>query len=166
MVRAFLAALALAAALAFSASAQDQGKTKPRTWPESAPQKPGKQTVIVTGCVQAGSQPGTFILPATQQPFDSAVSKQLGAKVASPTYQLVGDANKLQGLVGHRVQVKGTTEREPEKTVKSDTGKTTTEPNARGTSGRTPKVTTQSEATIELRRLDVQQVTSVEGACK
>ncbi len=167
---AFSSMVAAALALSMSSSAQDQNpKTnKPYTKPPqtSAPQAPGKQTVIVTGCVSQGSGPGSYVLTASQDPLASQMSQHVSGTVPTPTYQLVGRTSDLQGLVGHRVEVKGTTERQPEKTV--DTGKEekTQPPRAEGTSGKSPTVTTQTKEKVELRRLDVQTLRSVEGACR
>ncbi len=167
MVRALMMSCVLACAFAFAAAAQDQPKQQPRSrkWETSAPQTPGKQTVIVTGCVLQGSQPGTFILTVQQNPLASHMSQRVTGQVPTPTYQLFGHTSELQGLVGHSVQVKGTTDKKPEKTVQSGHEKTTESPKAEGTSGKKPTVTTDTKEKIELRRLDVQNLQAVQGGC-
>ncbi len=168
MFRSLLAALALAVALSFTVGAQSQsGRQPPSTKPQTTPPQAEKQqTVIVTGCVQRGAQPGSYVLTARQDPLAAETSRRLGGGIPTPTYQLGGTRNLLEGMVGHRVQVKGVTEAQPEKTVEVGKETTTTEPKAEGTSGKKPKVKTDTSAKVELRRLDVQSLTAVEGACE
>lgn len=161
------AAVAVSCPLAASAQDHPLPKTyenKPQTTP---PQAPGKQTVAVTGCLAQGADQGTFVLTALPDPLASQMSQKMSGTVPSPTYQLFGGTDQLKALVGHRVEVKGTTNKQPDKTVQLGNSNTNqASPRAEGTSGKTPTVTTETKEKIELRRLDVQSVRSVEGACK
>ncbi len=168
MFRSLLAALALATVLSFGAAAQGQsGQQPPYTRPPQTtpPQAEKQQTVMVTGCVERGAQPGSYVLTAQQDALSAETSKRVGGGIPTPTYQLGGNKNLLEGMVGHRVQVKGVTQAHPEKTVEAGKETTTTEPKAEGTSGKTPTVKTDTSAKVELRHLDVQTLTAVEGAC-
>ncbi len=169
MLRSFLTALALAAALSFAVNAQSQsGNQPPSTKPPQTtpPQAAKQQTVMVTGCVQRGAQSGTYIMAAQQTPLSSQMSQRLSGNVPTPIYLLVGHAREMEAMLGHRVEVKGVTQAHPEATVQQGQGTTTTEPKAQGTSGKKPRVTTDTKEKVELRRLDVETVTSVQGACQ
>ncbi len=171
MIRQSLLAVAAAVGLALSTAAaqtvteKPAPKKPPYTAPPqtSAPQAEGTQTVDVSGCLVSGTSPGTFVLAAQQTPLSSAMSQRLGGAVPSPMYELFGDTRALQGMVGHRVEVKGPT---PKRARKTEVNEQRHQSQAKGTSGRTPTVKTDAQEKVELRRLDVQTLQSIEGACR
>jgi hypothetical protein len=117
-----------------------------------SPEQRTATPMTVSGCLRAGDAADTFVLTAGQ----AAPGEQ------SATYQLVGlEGVNLRDHVGHRVEVQGVLNAQQQVASRSTTDPA---PNATGTSGGTPSVSTETE--LQIRRLDVQQVKSVGEECR
>ncbi len=159
IVRIFLAC-AVAAATAVTLHAQNAA-TK-----QGAPTKTKNgEIVTVTGCVTAGSQPGSYALTALPGPLTTGMAKATNGTPPTVIYQLNGNTGDLRPLVGHRVEVTGTTSLKPKADVQTQTEKGTKTEQPASPNGPTPKVETSATAKIEARPLNVTSLKAVEGAC-
>ncbi len=122
------------------------------------------EVVTVTGCVTGGTQSGTYVLTALPGPLTTGMARATSGTPPTVTYQLSGNTGDLQPLVGHRVEVTGTTSDKAKADVKTHTESEKTEKPA-NPQGKTPKVETSAKANIEARQLNVKTLKAVEGAC-
>ena len=100
--------------------------------------KSGGKTVSLTGCLQSGTDPGTFTLTNT--------TPTKGAAKGSGTYQLTAASGvDLKAYVGHKVQISGMME-----PSKSGTELARTEPGA---------------ASMGAQRVEVKSVKEVSASC-
>lgn len=123
--------------------------------------KENTRTVTVTGCLERGAQPNTFVLSKAPDPLADSVAVASGAAAPTITYQLSGGQN-LGTHLGHKVEVTGTTPLRPQ----TPRPITDTEKKTEQSSGKTTAVTEVKErAAIAVRPLTVQQVRMVAADC-
>jgi len=88
----FVTTLLASSVLAIGLTAQ-AGQEKPKPDPAQAPQAPKEHTM--TGCVQKGTESGTFVVMNT-------------AEKAPKTIVILSSKDKLDGHVGHKIDITGT----------------------------------------------------------
>lgn len=143
-------------ALLFSLMAQS--RPQPPSSPSASAAQP--QRVVVIGCLQSATVDGRNQFTLTTRDTDRPA-----ADVKTLTYQLTPAASvDLKSQVGHRVEVTGTEPLAGTEQTQTDTTRTIEQP--RGTSGKTPVVSTRSRADIVVRRLNVTSVKSVARDCR
>ena len=149
------AVLCAALTLPFVGAACGRGNDQNQAAAEKQAVSPEQRTaspMTVSGCLRAGEAADTFVLTTAQ----TATGEQ------TATYQLVGlDGVNLSEHVGHRVEVQGVLNAQQQVASRSTTDPA---PNATGTSGSTPTVSTATN--LQIRRLDVQQIKSVGEECR
>ena len=146
-----LAALALSISAALRA--QDAAATKPAKGDD-------RKIITVIGCLQAGAQPGQFVLAATADPLSKGVAVATSGTVPTITYALSGGSN-LGAHVGHRVEISGKTTGQAQKAVATDTS----QKRDRIPGKPDPKVETKEKASIELRDLEIDSLKMVSTDC-
>lgn len=110
--------------------------------------------VTETGCLTArGDQ---FVL--------TDLERSDGEATHTETFQLVGNEDELRRHVGKQVRVNGEAEAPQVATVQESTP-APPEPAPRGTTGADPKVSTQSDTRLEVRKLTVASVQPTGAAC-
>ena len=117
-----------------------------------SPEQRTAAPMTVSGCLRAGDAADTFVLTTAQTATGEPTA----------TYQLVGlDGVNLRDHVGRHVEVQGILNAQQQVASQSSTDRA---PNATGTSGTTPTVSTTTD--LKIRRLDVQQVKAIEKECR
>lgn len=118
--------------------------------------------IAVEGCLTAASGVNAFALtPVERDPLTSAMTSRSGPTTF--TYELVGDSSELRGLMGRRVRVRGLASNPPGADIELDRERTTP-PAGQGEESEA-RVETREEAEIAVRRLEVQSVETIPGAC-
>jgi hypothetical protein len=117
-----------------------------------SPEQKTASPMTVSGCLRAGDAADMFVLTTAQ------------AATGEPTatYQLVGlEGVNLRDHIGRQIEVQGILNAQQQVASRSTTDPA---PNATGTSGSTPSVSTTTN--LKIRRFDVQQVKSVGKECR
>ncbi len=143
---------ALAVSISAAPLAQDQ--------PASRPKDDDRKMITVIGCLQAGAQPGQFVLSATADPLAKGVAVATSGTVPNITYELSGGSN-LGAHTGHRVEVTGRTTGTARKAVATDSSTK----RERIADKPDPKVETSEKTAIELRDLDIESLKVVSTSC-
>jgi hypothetical protein len=117
-----------------------------------SPEQRTAAPMTVSGCLRAGDATDTFVLTTAQTATGEPTA----------TYQLVGlNGVNIRDHVGKHVEVQGILNAQQQVASQSTTDRA---PNATGTSGTTPSVSTATD--LKIRRLDVQQIKTVEKECR
>ena len=144
------------AALAVSISAAPLAQDRPA----SRPKDDDRKMITVIGCLQAGAQPGQFVLSATADPLAKGVAVATSGTVPNITYELSGGSN-LGAHTGHRVEITGRTTGTARKAVATDSSTK----RERIADKPDPKVETSEKTAIELRDLDIESLKMVSTSC-
>ena len=117
--------------------------------------------ITVTGCLQKGAQPNTFILTKVPDPLASSVAASSGGAVPTVTYQLSGGQN-LAAHLGHKVEVTGKGPLKPAKAVEVTSAETKREEPA---GKKTATTEVKERAAVAVRPLAVESVRMVSTDC-
>lgn len=124
---------------------------------------PMAQATTVTGCIQGGTQEGTYVLATDPNPLGASADRTLRGETATYTYLLEG--RDLGQYVGRQVTVTGTIEEKDDLEVEDSSEAEGTPTTVDGDTV-TPKVEVDTEAVIEMRRLQVNTVQATAGECQ
>lgn len=150
--------LALAIAPAAAVGFQPQADQKP-----NMPKVQGREATL-TGCLTAAADGRGYALTTTDpDPLATAVANVVTDVRPTFTYELVGDLSKLRPFAGQRVTIKGRVDRGLKKDVEVDK---TSKGAPRNTSGEKAQVKVTEEAEIEVRRMQVMDVSGSGETCK
>lgn len=149
-----VAALIVAGSVAFAAAAcgGDEPEPAAATMTTETPVQNVNLPIVVKGCLRAGEAASTYVITAAR----TAESDQ------TATYHIAGaNGRDLQSHVGQLVEITGV-----EQARQEIASRTTTDPapNATGTRGETPAVSTQTKLTV--KHLEVRDIRRVDGDCE
>ncbi len=116
--------------------------------------------IVVTGCLTSANVSGRdqFTLTTTD-------TNRAAGNVKTETYQLLPKSGiDLKSMVGHRVEVTGTSVTTGAETTTVDSTRTTEKP--AGTSGKTPTVETKTHADMVVHQMNVTSAKPVAGDCR
>jgi hypothetical protein len=120
------------------------------------------KTITVTGCLERGPQPKTFLLTKVPDPLVDPVVARTTGVVPTVTYQLSERQDLLAVHVGHRIEITGKTPLKPDAAV----GVTDVEVHREVPAGREPTTTKATgKAAIAVRPLTVESVRAVAPTC-
>ncbi|MGE3275226.1 MAG: hypothetical protein AB7O67_08940 [Vicinamibacterales bacterium] len=135
-------------------SAQDDAPTAGETALQDEPR-------TVTGCLRGGEEAGTFVVTADANSLTSLTARSATGEL--PTYTYVLDTGQdLSSMVGHQVAVTGTVEASDD--FEHTRSRETEQPTTEGETV-TPTVETERDFDLELRRLAVEDIRSVDDTC-
>jgi hypothetical protein len=126
------------------------------------------KTITITGCLQNGSQPNTFLLTKVQDPLTETVAIATSGSIPTVTYQLIGGTD-LKSHVGQKLEVTGDTKlgaKQDVATESKSSAKETPAPSAaKGGKAPTPTVETTEKVKVEVRTLTVKSFKMLSTTC-
>ena len=130
------------------------------TTAQSSQTKSDPRTLTVTGCLERGAAPGTFLLTKVADPLVDSVAASGGGAIPTVTYQLSGGQN-LAAHLGHKVEVTGRGPLKPQTPKKVADTETKYEPGG----SKAPKVEVKEKAAVAVRPLTVESFKMISTDC-
>lgn len=123
------------------------------------------ETVTVTGCLTSTPERDAFVVTAARDALTSGALYSGDGEVPTYTYELVGNAADLSQHVGTQVEVHGEITDSRDEVKVDQEEETAHEPRRSGDDTVTPAIETDTEAEINVRRLQVSTVTPTGQPC-
>jgi hypothetical protein len=125
----------------------------------------GAETTV-TGCLTSAADRGAFVVTADRNALTSGAMHAGDGETPTYTYELTGNTANLAQHVGRQVQVTGRLDDDRDDEVKVDQEQKTELPKTQsGDEKVTPAIETDTEMSINVRRLSVSSVTETGRAC-